>query len=224
MALETVTIDIDDQLAAAIEGVGIEIRDSLQKVIQATGVSDAAGQSIFSLNPGTYRALLAKSLHAFTNPYNIVVADTGGVTPQTFIVAGATLPITAPARPALCRVYGFLTGMGAELPEDHEVVVEGVGTGLRSYVGASAGSGIDPDSQGVARERRTIRADPLTGVWEVDLVRGASVQIRIPSQRFTKVFEVPDLVTANLKDIAPVATGRQDGAAFGVFSAFGTGR
>lgn len=227
MALETVTIDVDDQVTAAIEEVNVEIRSADLRTIIFAGVTDTAGQLQVSIDPvvdpASYKVLLEKSLAAFDNPYDITVADTGGVTPQTFVLVGSILPITPPARPALCRVFGFLSNAEGSVSEDAPVIVSAVGSRAHlSYIAEGTGSAINTESHGIAREARTVRPDPVTGIWEISLARGATVMLRIPTQGVDMLFTVPELASANLKDIRPVTTGKFAGAAFGAFSPFET--
>lgn len=219
MGTEQVNIDVVDAVPAPITDVIVQVFDSgMSRLIQGGRTNQPAGRLTTTLDPGTYKVILSKSLTSFTNPYTITVADTGGLTPQTFTLVGVPLSISPPASPQFCRVYGYLQSMTGQYSDKYNVQISGVGSGDRSYV---AGTGaIDAEPQGVAKDHKVIRPSKTTGIWEIDLVRGTYVRIQIESQSIDKVFRVPDASMVNFRDIDTLDTGGFIGSALGAASPF----
>ncbi len=203
---EAVRIDVDDQLSASLGDVIVQIFNSdMTQLIQSGRTNQSTGFLDTSLDPGTYKVILAKGAVQFANPYTIVVVD--ATTLQTFTLAGTLLTIGVPSSASLCRVFGYLQTMTGQYSDRPNIVVEGLGT----YVVASGITGVDPMAMGVMKDRKTIHPNKSSGIWEVDLVRGARVRIVIEAQGVDKMFMVPDASSANFKDIDPLDPGEFSG-------------
>lgn len=219
MGTETVSINVVDSLAAPITDVIVQVFDlTMSRLIQGGRTNQPLGRFATTLDPGSYKVVLSKSLTNFTNPYRLTVSDTGGLTPQEFSMEGAPLTVSPPSSPQLCCVYGYLQSVTGQYSDKYQVMIEGVGKSQRSYV---AGTGaIDSEPQGVAADSKTIRPDKRTGIWEINLVRGAYVRIRIECQGVDKVFRVPQEAMVNFKDLDTMDTGGFIGSAMGAASPF----
>jgi len=219
MGSEQVNIDVVDGVPAPITDVIVQVFDSsLSRLVQGGRTDQAQGRLATTLDPGDYKAILSKSLTSFSNPYDITVADNGGVGSQTFTLVGTPLSIQPPASPEFCRVYGYLQSMTGQYSDKYNIRVEAVGANRNSYV---AGTGaIDSEPQGVAQDSKVIRPNRTTGIWEIDLVRKAIVRIQIEAQGVDKVFRVPDETMRNFKDIDTLETAQFIGSALGASAPF----
>jgi len=146
-----------------------------------------------TLDAGQYHVVLGKSLCTFANPYLITIANIPG-SPQVVPLIGERLTIAPPPAPHLCRLYGYLISMTGTVSDAYAVRVEGKG-----LLGDGYPTGAD--AQGVALDSKTVRPDRTTGMWQIDLVRGCYVRIRIDAQRIDRALRVPDAATANFRDL-----------------------
>lgn len=196
----SITFDINDEDDDPITDVYVQVfTDDLSRLVQAGRSNQSAGEFLTTLDPGDYKVILSKSLVVFSNPYSITVEDNDEA--QTFELEGEPLVISTPASPELCTVYGYVRTMSGEYTDKIDVIVETVGTGSRSYVESTGGSGVDPEQWGISRGRKSVRPDRDTGVWQVSLVRGSYVRIVINQQGIDRVIRVPESETASFKDI-----------------------
>jgi hypothetical protein len=199
MGTQTVALRVRDQTAAAVGDAAIQVFDEyMSTIVQAGKSAQADGMLTTTLDPGTYKVVVSKSLYAFDNPHTITVANTPGVT-QSFDLVGDRLTIATPVTPTLCRIYGYLMSMTGTVSDSYAVHVDGKGGGSNAYVTGSGG--IDPEAQGVAQDSKTVYPDKITGIWQIDLVRGCYVRIRIDAQRIDRSFRVPDTAVINFMDI-----------------------
>ena len=219
---EQVTVAVKEPAPGSgpIGAVVVQIFDvAMSRIIQAGITNQSTGELLTTLDPGDYKTVLSKSLAAFTNPYEITVADTGGVgAAQVFPMVGETLNVGLPSSPQLCRVYGYLQSMTGQYSDEFRVRISGIGSDYSSFV---AGTGaVDALSQGVAQGEKLIRASKATGIWEIDLVRGAYVRIRIESQGIDKCYRVPDVAAVNFRDLKPLEGAFNLGSAMGAATPF----
>jgi len=219
---ENVSIDVHT-------GTLVPITDALVRVFNASGVpvagglTDAAGVYAGRVVPGSYSVVLMHPMASFPISTPIVVADTGGVTPQVFNVVGVLLPIVDVAPPRLVRLFGYVADSGGA-PVGVRVVVESVdGGNRRPFVTPdSGGTGIAPSKTMVRVEKRELVASTATGYWECDVIAGASYRVRVPDVGFDLIARIPNVTqvtTVNVRDLRPDPG---DGGSIGVTSDTGT--
>jgi hypothetical protein len=199
MGTQTIALRVRDQAAGAVGDAAVQVFDEyLSTIVQAGKSAQSDGILTTTLDPGTYKVVVSKSLYAFNNPHVIEVANTPGVT-QSFDLVGDRLTIATPVAPTLCRIYGYLMSMTGTVSDSYSVHVEGKGSGTNAYV--TGAGGIDPEAQGVAQDSKTVYPNKSTGIWQIDLVRGCYVRVRIDAQRIDRSFRVPDTAVINFMDI-----------------------
>lgn len=201
-ALETVTVHVKDGSDNPVPNVNVQVIIGVG--IVAGGYTDAGGDFVCQLPPDDYTVNLVKSKVAFSDPYQVTVLNTGGVTPQTFDLVCTPLVIDAPAAVPRVKLFGFLLGENGQPVDDVRVVVETVlYGGIKPWVQApSPATGVDPVNVMVRPERRELRTDGA-GYWECDVVSDSTVRVEIPDVRFQRIFRVPNdprVTTLNIRD------------------------
>ena len=161
-----------------------------------TGVTETDGTfDQLALPIGGYDVFLSRSLTAFTVPEPIVVTAVG---PNTFTfmgtLAGAIVP---PADPLLCRIYYDARSLSGVAVVGQRVIF------LSRYAPIRSGSIGVMGNQVVA----TTNAQ---GHFEVDIVRGAQVQVSFIGTNIVRDVTIPDQEIANLLDIAESVPDRFD--------------
>jgi hypothetical protein len=213
--VEVRTHDIDDVYAVIVAGgTGVEtvtltvvdtangnipIPDALIQVYDDTGAvlvtfqrTDTSGEAVVLLDADTYEIRVFKP-GASHVPEQIVVADTGGVTPQAFQIDAESVLVAPPASPQLCRLYAdFISFEGLPF-EQFKLQVENL-----FDPESSAGLGmIDP-----VRQHQT----DASGHVEFDLVRGSRVRVTFITTPLTREFVVPDKPVESLLTVFGAAT------------------
>lgn len=99
-----VTITVNDDDTDPIEGVEVQIYNSAQTLLIGKKDTNASGQAVFSLNDGSYKVRLYKSLIDFTVPEDLTVS---GVTTDTY--TGTLLTITPGSGAGECELSIFVS-------------------------------------------------------------------------------------------------------------------
>ena len=99
-----VTLTIQDDDTDPIEGVEVKVYNSAQTLLLGIKTTDSNGQVVFSLNDGSYKVRLYKSLVDFTVPEDLTVS---GVTTDTY--TGTLLTITSGAGAGECELSIFVS-------------------------------------------------------------------------------------------------------------------
>ena len=159
----TVTVTINDGDGTPVLGLGVDLWNSAETGHIGGLTTDALGQVVFYLNDGAYRVLTADT-GAYEGSSNDLTVS--GATAETIEVTARS--IAAPSDATLCRVYAYMREIegGTVLGEDEGTLNV---VALRSRpAGATIIYG-----DGVAA-----RGTDATGFVYVDIVRGATVQMR----------------------------------------------
>jgi hypothetical protein len=159
------------------------------------GRTDATGVVKMGLEDGVYQVEVQKDGYRTPVTSLIVSGVTGATITSTDLKTQGLAPVVR-----LCRVFGWLIDVTGQPMIEANVHIEPVGVALRAFVQRN-GIGVNPVNQGVARDRRMIRARETDGYWEVDLLQDSLVKIHIPSLGFTKIFRVPRVNSINVADI-----------------------
>lgn len=212
--VEVRTYDVDSLYIIVAGGAGVEtvnltvqdsangnvpIPDILINVYDVTGVTlvtfgrtDVSGLRTFLLDAGSYVLRLYKpGVSCVDTP--LVVADTGGVTPQDFTVSCESIIIAPPAAPTLCRLYADFTTQDGLPFFQFKLQVENL---------------FDPESSsglGVIEAVRSYETDN-SGHVEFDIVRGARVRVAFVTTPLTREFVVPDKPVESLLTVFGAAT------------------
>lgn len=177
----------------------IPIPDALINVYDDTGVvlvtfqrTDTSGQATVLLDPDSYIVRVYKPGVSCDDDI-IVVADTGGLTPQAFQIDCASILVAPPSTPQLCRLYAdFITQDGLPF-QQFKLKVENL---------------YDPESTSglaVIEAVRQYETD-ANGHVEFDVVRGTRVRVAFVTTPLTREFVVPDKPVESLLTVFGAAT------------------
>ena len=165
---------------------------------RATARTDGAGQVTVRLLPGAYR-VEGQRTKAAPLRAAITVANTNGITPQTFAGTMSVYTINNPVAAQVCRIFGFMVdSLGVPL-RGVQVMITTVGMGWNKPFINGQATGIDPLNQGVSTQWRTVLTNG-DGYWETDVPIGALLRVRVPVIYYDKIFRVPEETTLNIKD------------------------
>lgn len=183
-----VTLTIEEVDTTPIPDVKISIMNSDSTVLLATGISDSNGDASFSLDDGTYKVLLRRIGWTFTVPETLVVDES----PETDTYNGTEISVGDPPVADVCRMY--------------EYCVDQVGDPLASITcWAAITDRPYDDGEGMFETQEVVGTyDSGTGLVYWDIVRGATVTIKIDEIGLYKKYTVPDQATARLGDLTPL--------------------
>lgn len=190
---DLVTLTVNDPETAPVVDALISIFKGANLIRQAR--TDAAGKALVDLEDGIYQVEVQKGGYRTPTTSLIVNGSTGATIVSTNLHTHGPAPVFR-----LCRVYGWLLDVTGQPMVEANVHVEPVGVSIRAFVQRN-GVGANPVAQGVARDRRMIRANDTDGYWEVDLLQDSLVKLHIPSMGLTRVFRVPRVNAINVADI-----------------------
>ena len=183
----TITATIKNALAAVVPGIVVDVFDSSNAVfITRYTDSDLNGIVAMNLDDGTYKLRISgNGFTADNNPETLIVTATAAVE-----YTGTTFEAPSAADPALCTVYGFATDSFGNTKDGETLTFTG-----RGNVGVD-GNQITIDQGEVVTGPSVANPGWAAGYFEIDLVRGSSVQLTslqlgISSHEFT----VPDLAS-----------------------------
>jgi hypothetical protein len=164
----SVTITIQDQATAKIEGASVQIWNTALDLLVTYNTTDSNGQAAFSLDDGNYKIKVRKSGYSFTETYNLTVS---GTTAQT-ISGTSTIP-SAPLGNQSCRVYEYLYKIDGTTP------VDSVDSAKCRIVSLPYSSG------GVLHTDNTLEGtyDSSTGLLYWDVVRGSKCEFDIQNKK-----------------------------------------
>jgi len=99
-----VTITVQATGGLPLVGIGVTVKTADQTVMLGRLVTAADGQVVFGLDNGNYK-LIINSTPGYTteNPYDLTVSGT-----TTLTITLASLAVTPPDNPLLCRVYAYM--------------------------------------------------------------------------------------------------------------------
>lgn len=192
--VETVTLTVVDTTSgnAPVPDALINVYDDTGAVLVTFQRTDTSGEAVVLLDPDSYIIRVFKPGVSCLEQ-TIVVADTGGLTPQAFQIDCAAITVTPPASPSLCRMYAdFVTQDG--LPyEGFKITVENL---------------FDPESSSglsVVEPSRTYTTD-AAGHLEFDVVRGTRIRVALLTTPLTRDIVVPDAAVQSLLTAFGAAT------------------
>ena len=213
--LETCTLQLVNGSSVPIPSAYVEVKSNDLTALSSATLDSTGTVVGIELLPGIYTVTFRKPRVAFTNPYAMVVVDTGGMTPQTFTFTATPLTIAVPSPQPTVLLFGYVVGGDGQPAERTRVMVETVGFGnVRPFVRPpSPDTGVDSAQITVRPGKRELITD-ATGYWQCEVTPDSLVRCSIPDVRFMKVFRVPNdsrIVSLNIRDA------RQDpGSAGGV--------
>lgn len=192
--VETVNLTVVDTANGNIPvpDAKIQIYDDTGTVLVTFQRTDTSGEATVSLDADTYQIRVFKPGVSHT-PELIVVADTGGVTPQDFTIEVESVLVAPPASPQLCRLYAdFITQDGLPF-EKFKLQVENL---------------YDPESSAGLAMMERVRSyeTDASGHVEFDLVRGIRVRVAFVTSPLTREFVVPDKPVESLLTVFGAAT------------------
>lgn len=178
----TVTLTIEAPGGTPQAGAYVTIKNSAETQTLWTGLTDALGQVVVSLDNGSYKVLCQKATVASWSTYSLTVSGTTAAT-----ITGSLFTVTPPSSPSLCAIFIYPT-------------VDAVASAV-SYQALSnqVVGGVFVDTTPVVA---SVVAD-TTDYYRAELVRGATYRVWSPG-RFTMedpTFTVPASPTANLADL-----------------------
>jgi hypothetical protein len=166
----------------------VPVPDALVNVYDSTGAvfvtsqrTDVSGEASFTLAADTY-VIRPYKPGLVASEESLVVADTGGLTPQAFDVGVENTVVSPPASPTLCRLYADFVTQGGEPLEQFKLQVENLFS--PASLGVMGGSDVHETN--------------ASGHVEFDLVRGAHVRVAFLTTPLTRDFVVPDVPVADL--------------------------
>jgi hypothetical protein len=192
--VETVNLTVVDTANG-----NIPVPDALIQIYDDTGAvlvtfqrTDTSGEATVLLDADDYEIRVFKPGVSHV-PELITVIDTGGTTPQDFIIEVESVLVAPPASPQLCRIYAdFITQDGLPFAQ-FKLHVENL---------------YDPESSAglaVIERIRTYETDDA-GHVEFDLVRGTRVRVAFVTSPLTREFVVPDKPVESLLTLFGAAT------------------
>jgi hypothetical protein len=167
--------------ALAVPDCQVSIYDSANTLHLATVTTDVSGNKIVNLADGTYKLRPIKACYTFTTPQTLVVtAD------ATVAIAATAWAPTAPSTPDDCVIFGWVRDAGG-------TIVSGAEVTAYARTPTTAGG----FQLAAAAKTTTTNA---TGYFELELVRGAAVELDIPAaglyiQRIVPESESQDVST-----------------------------
>ena len=189
---DLVVLSVEDQDTNPVVGAFVEVRDSGEKIVWG-GTTNSSGQVSLQLADGSYKAKISKVGFSFSSTYSFVVA--GVTSPSAF--SGTDLSIALSPTLSLCRLYGYVRSLDSSANSRASVFVT---EARSSFVGTGA-TGVKPENVGITRNMLSLAPRKADGYWEVDLVQGSQVSLKIPSMRYEVTFRVPEQESLNFADI-----------------------
>jgi hypothetical protein len=170
----------------------IQIYDDTGAVLVTFQRTDTSGEATVLLDADTYEVRVYKPGVSHV-PEQIVVIDTGGVTPQDFTIEVEAIQVAPPPSPQLCRLYAdFISFEG--LPwENFKLQVENL---------------FDPESDAGLAMIEPVRqyTTDAAGHVEFDVVRGSRVKVTFITTPLSREFVVPDKPVESLLTVFGAAT------------------
>ncbi len=190
----TITITINDAVAAAVQGVEVSLYDSANTTLLRQATTDTAGQVVFNLDDGTYAVRQAKTgYQPDTTPETLVVTADAGVT-----YTGVVFAAVAAASP-LCTVSGFAKDASGVTHDG--LTISFLGDGPIGLSGAQ-----------VTARRIDVVSGPTetnpgwdAGYFEVPLIRLATVRVLAVKMQMDLIITVPDEGSALLTTLTESA-------------------
>ena len=186
---ESVVITVQDtnNSNAVVPLVNLNIYNSSKSAFITFGKTDTLGKRVFNLDPGTYKVSGFLPGYSFTDA-TLTVTDTSGGTEQSLTFSTASITVTAPASPDLCRVY-------ADFIKQDGTAVSGFKVSVTNL--------FDPvSSQGLTViEKETIYTSNTSGHVEMDLYQGLKVRISLIGSSITRDVVIPSKPVENLFNI-----------------------
>jgi len=172
-----ITLTITDTDDVNIVDAAVEVWDSAGTSFIERKASNSSGQAVFNLDDGTYTVKVHKAGYSIANQTLIV----SGVASVTYEMTAYT--ISAPADPALCRVYGyFYNPKGGFYTSLAPIsIVDEYETGNNFYAGRSTGV-----------------YSVSTGLVYWDVPQGATATLEISEISYSQAVTVPAAATAAL--------------------------
>jgi len=157
--------------------VDVQVYEDTGVTLITSGVTDTDGELAISLVDGDY----------------LVRMFSVGVTfvEQTFTVAGAplaeqlegaTITVSPPSAPGVCRLYAFFTDFDGTALQNQKVVVRNL---------------FAPGVLGTTKLQSEVLSD-VTGLAQVDVVQGAKIRISIVNTSLVRELTVPAASTADM--------------------------
>lgn len=178
----TVTLTVEAPGGTPQAGVYTTIKNSAETQTLWTGLTDALGQVVVSLDNGSYKVLCQKASVATWSTYSLTVSGTTAAT-----ITGSLFVVTPPASPSLCAIVIYPTVDAVASAVSYQAlsnqVVGGVFVDTTPIVASVVNDTID--------------------YYRAELVRGATYRCWSPG-RFTMedpTFTVPNTGAANLADL-----------------------
>lgn len=199
---DTNTISLVDDQNNPVAGAKISVFKN--NVLVAFGITGPTGTFDIPLEDGDYKLEVQKPGWRFPKGTLHSINGSG-----TLTVIGMNLGSVVIPALNLCRLFGYIfTPTGTPVRE--RIVVAAVGEDIRAFADGQIGGGAMRGNVGITRDKMIIHSRIEDGYWEVELVRGALVEVMIPSMSVIKRFRVPEESAVNLADVRtiPVSTGR----------------
>jgi hypothetical protein len=199
---ELVVSDSADQVTLTVlDPEAVPVVDALISVFRGSTLitqrrTNASGVGVVHLEDGIYQVEVAKDGYRTPTTSLIVSGTTGATITSTDLKTQGLAPTLR-----LCRVFGHVLDVSGQPMMDVNILAEPVGVSVRAFVSRYGGVGINPVNQGVARDRRMVRARSSDGYWEIDLLCGSIVKLSIPAMGVIRIFRVPNSNSINLADV-----------------------
>ena len=189
---ESVIITLVDTLNsdAPIEGARVNVWNSSGSTFLTFGNTDADGQLSVSLDSGDYLFKFFKAGVSIDDE-TLTISDSDSV--QNFTIEAASLSVTAPSSPNLCRIYADFIDQGGS-------AVEGFIVSVANLFDPTSSAGLS------VVDSHDTHSSNSEGHVEFDVVIGATVKISLVTTGLTRDITVPDQATANLFDLLGNAT------------------
>jgi hypothetical protein len=168
-----ITITVIDAAAAAIPDVDVEVWDNANAVFVTKDDTDAGGHMSTNLDSANYVIRMLKAGYTFSN-HTLTVAA-----PASATYTGTAWVVGTPAAADLCRVYMYAKNSA--------------GTILNGCVGTARITGMphDDGTSFYSNDEQTGTYATATGLWYVDLVKGATAQLKIGDLEIQQNITVP---------------------------------
>lgn len=185
-----VTITVETVAPTPLPDTQVDIWDSGLTSLLWSGVTDSSGEVVVALNPGSYKVLLRRTRTSFTVPETLAVT---GPTPETQTYNGAEISVPASSNPNVCVIYGNIYDISG-VPDD-QVSPDYVAVHAQKTQGL-----IHTGGRFYTADKQVVKAD-ANGYFEMELVQGIQVVIRIPRVGVDKTITVPALATVDLSTL-----------------------
>lgn len=174
-----VEVTVEDTVPNPIDTVSIAVWDDGHTTLIGHVMTGVDGKVSFTVNPGDYELWPYKNMYDFPGTPYTFTAVLG--TPESVNIVATPQFIRRPSRVGHCIVWGFLVDtMGKAV---HGAAVES----LREDSGIIT----TPHGHGLGNPISRTHTN-IQGYFELELLRGILVTVRIPGQNHQRKFIVPD--------------------------------